>query len=64
MVLSHPLFHQSPFTLIVKGLYSLPGVCPTTAQCHGCLSYLHPPNLSSFPISLLFFFHDRSTEFL
>lgn len=41
MVLSRPLslfFIRVP--LIFNGLCSLPSICPTTAQSHGCVSYL------------------------
>lgn len=50
--------------LFLKVLSSLLTFCPATAQRHGCLSYLHPPHLSSSPVLLLFFFPERSTKFL
>jgi len=53
-------FHQSPF-ISQRPLLTF---CPATAPSRGCLSYVHPPHLSSSPVFLLFFFPDRSTEFL
>lgn len=35
-----PSFSSESLYLIFNGLCSLPSICPTTAQSHGCVSYL------------------------
>lgn len=56
------LFSSASLYVIVRGLCSLPSVQLLLCLTVVCPTCIH--RISLFPISLLFFFHDRSTKFL